>query len=124
MIVAGFGFRAQAELHSLQDALAKANSAQAVTDLATLSDKADSPAFQDLAHVLGLPVHHVSAAEAANVQTQTQSAHAKAARETGSVAEAAALVAAGPGAELVQARVISADRMATCAVARARGGAE
>ena len=35
----------------------------------------------------------------------------------GSVAEAAALAAAGPGARLLAPRMISADRMASCALA-------
>jgi cobalt-precorrin 5A hydrolase len=41
-----------------------------------------------------------------------------AARGVGSVAEAVALAAAGPGARIVVARVISSDRMATCAIAQ------
>ena len=36
-------------------------------------------------------------------------------------AEAAALAAAGPGARLLGPRVVSADRMATCALAEGNG---
>ena len=38
----------------------------------------------------------------------------------GSLAEAAALAAAGPGATLVVNRIISSDGMATCAIAQSK----
>lgn len=47
----------------------------------------------------------------------TRSAASQATYGTGSVAEAAALAAAGPGARLLSARLISPDRLATCAIA-------
>ena len=54
--------------------------------------------------------------------TSTQSPASRASRGTGSVAEAAALAAAGPGARLLSPRVISADGRATCALAEGAAG--
>lgn len=117
MIVAGFGFRAAASMASLQDALAAAGGAR-VSALATADDKAATPAFRAFAAALGLPVLTVDAAAiAAQPPTATRSAAALATRGTGSLAEAAALAAAGPNAQLLTPRVISQDRMASCALA-------
>ncbi|WP_127110776.1 cobalamin biosynthesis protein [Pararhodobacter zhoushanensis] len=111
MIVAGFGFTSSATLASLQSALhATGQQPQA---LATLADKA--PTLEALADHLNLPLIPVSGPLP---ETETQSPASLAARQTGSVAEACALAAAGPGAYLLAGRVISADRLATCAIAK------
>lgn len=111
MIVAGFGYRSGATIASLRAALALAQAgAPPVTHLATLADKLP------LLAGLGLPT--LVADDLAGVSTPTLSPASLAARGTGSVAEAAALVAAGPGARLLVARQISPDRMATCAIAQ------
>ncbi len=115
MIVAGFGFRAGATAASLRDALARTGGAPGA--VATAADKAAAPAFRGMAGYLGLPVHAVPAADLAGWPTATRSTASLAARGTGSLAEAAALAAAGPGARLLGPRCISADRMATCALA-------
>jgi len=117
MIVAGFGFRQAATAESLLDALDKARGPQAPALLATAEDKAAAPAFQALSARLGLPIHAVTLDALAQVETPTRSATVRALRGSGSVAEAAALVAAGPGASLLGPRAVSADRMATCALA-------
>jgi cobalt-precorrin 5A hydrolase len=117
MIVAGFGFRRAATAESLLDALDKARGPQAPALLATAEDKAAAPAFQALSARLGLPIHAVTPDALAQVETPTRSATVRALRGSGSVAEAAALVAAGPGASLLGPRAVSADRMATCALA-------
>ena len=117
MIVAGFGFRGAATAESLLDALDKARGPQAPALLATAEDKAAAPAFQALSARLGLPIHAVTLDALAQVETPTRSARVRALRGSGSVAEAAALVAAGPGASLLGPRAVSADRMATCALA-------
>ncbi len=119
MIWAGFGFRHGATVDSLCDALDRARAGRAVGGIATLADKAGTPAFRALAGARALPVLAVSPDAAEATKTQTNSARVMAERQTGSVAEATALCAAGPGATLVQARVVSADRMATCALAEA-----
>ena len=116
MIVAGFGFRSGVGLASLWAALAVAQREQLrVTHLATASDKLQ--ALAPLAEALGLPLAGVSTEALAEAFTLTSSAASRAARGTGSVAEASALAAAGPGARLLAPRHISADRMAACAIA-------
>lgn len=122
MIVAGIGFRASAPMSSLRDAFNRASGGRPVTALATAADKARSPAFQELAQVLGLSVRAIPQSELTGATTVTNSAASHAARQVGSVAEASALVAAGPGARLIGARAVSDDRMATCALAEARTG--
>lgn len=124
MIVAGFGFRASATVSSLEDALDRTDRALEVHALATAKDKADTPAFAALAALLGLPVLRIDSTALRAQQTVTQSPDSIAARGTGSVAEAAALAAAGPGARLIAPRVVSADRMATCALAQTAKGDE
>ena len=114
MIVAGFGFRAGATPDSLRDAYQGAGGG--ADRLATLADKAGSGAFRLFAGAA--PVTAVAADALRDVATATGSARSHAARQTGSVAEACALAAAGPGARLLAPRVISQDRMATCALAQ------
>ena len=125
MTVAGFGFRRGATLASLQDALASAQrSARSasgavppMTLLATVHDKARAPCLLALAAHLDLPVCAVAPAQIAMAPTLTESEAVRALRHTGSVAEAAALAAAGPGGMLMQPRSVSPDRLATCALA-------
>lgn len=129
MTVAGFGFRKQASLASLRDALAHALAHPAVRDsasgpitlLATTQDRADAACLQALADSLNLAVCVVAPQDMASVTTLTNSTAVRAHRGTGSVAEAAALAAAvriaGPGARLLHPRAVSSDRLATCAIA-------
>lgn len=116
MIVAGFGFRSAATEASLRDALARTGMQDRVTALATPQDKAQSPAFLAFSAGLHLPFHEVAPVQLTETLTPTNSPASEAYRQTGSVAEASALSVAGPGGRLLQARVISADRMATCAI--------
>lgn len=111
MIVAGFGFSTRATLDSLKGALTAAGGRPEA--LATLEDKA--PALAPLAEALALPLIAVAGPLPA---TRTQSAASLRARGAGSVAEACALAAAGPGAYLLGPRAVSPDRLATCALAR------
>lgn len=113
MIVAGFGMRAGATATSLRDALTATGAAPDM--LAAASDHA--PRVAALAEALALPLVAIAADVLAAPQTVTHSPAAQAARGTGSVAEAAALAAAGPGARLLVPRRIAPDRMATCAIA-------
>lgn len=117
VIVAGFGFRSAATLSSLRDAFDRTGLGPQVGRIATAKDKAESPAFRRLVADLGLPAHGVDSALLAAQQTVTVSAASQAARGTGSMAEAAALAAAGPGARIIVTRQISTDGMATCALA-------
>ncbi len=116
MIVAGLGFRKEAGIASLRDALQRAGG-DAVTALATASDKAATPALQALAAERNLPVHAISP-DLLKIQTVlTQSPRVASLYGTGSLAEAAALAAAGPGARLLGPRITSHDGKATAALA-------
>ncbi|MFA3918319.1 cobalamin biosynthesis protein [Ruegeria hyattellae] len=117
LIVAGFGFASAATAESLQDVYNRAARDHFVTALATAVDKAVHPALTALAADLHLPVLRVDAAALQTARTLTQSQRSATERGTGSVAEAAALATAGSDARLIAPRHISADRLATCAVA-------
>lgn len=119
MIVAGFGFRSKVTLAALQDALAQAGGADGVTHLATLADKARG--LEPLAQALRLPVVALGPEILRGIATPTHSDRVAALFGTGSVAEAAALAAAGTGARLRGARAVSADGMATAAIAEGPG---
>jgi cobalt-precorrin 5A hydrolase len=119
MIVAGFGMRADVTEASLQDALDQTG--YAPDAIATVADKAEFAAFQAFARTRKLPIQTVSQDSLDQAQTQTQSQVSLHHRGTGSVAEAAALIAAGTGATLLSTRKISNDRLATCAIAITEG---
>ncbi len=119
MRVAGFGFRDGAPIGALRDALGLVEQAGgSALALATATDKAGSAALNDLAAerrlvLLAVPV--------AGIATPTRSSRVEALFGTGSVAEAAALAGAGPGAALLVRRMTSPDGMATCAMAISSG---
>lgn len=129
MIVAGFGFRAEASLHSLREALRRALDEPDIAGLplrslvllATAHDKAQASCLRRLAAELKLPVCAVTPEEIAAVSTLTDSGLVRQRRGTGSVAEATALVAAnklaGEAATLVHPRSVSPDRLVACALA-------
>lgn len=117
MIVAGFGFRARVTASSLADAFSRSGHTGEVAWIATLTDKAAEPGFAKFAASFDAPLCAVHHGDLAQQSTLTQSDASLTAYGTGSVAEAAALAAAGPGARLLAPRVVSADGMATCALA-------
>ncbi len=113
--VAGFGLRAAATADSLMAALDAAGGADDVTAIATAADKAHHPALLGLAAALNLPLlpvplDRLSTTDAGPARTPARYGHR-------SLAEAAALAAAGPDARLLARRSTSPDRMATCAIA-------
>lgn len=117
ILVAGFGFRRGAQLSSLGEVLDQLEAQSgAIGRLAVASSM--WPLVQQLGHERGIEVLNVADAVLPAMITLTRSTHSLKARGTGSVAEAVALVAAGPGGQLLGPRLISADRMATAAVAR------
>lgn len=116
MIVAGFGCRAGATVESLAAALAAAAEGRAVDRLAAPADRV--ALLTPLARALGLQVIAVADDALRAVRTPTRSPASLAARGTGSVAEAAALHAAGAGGRLLTTRHVSPDRRATCALAQ------
>ncbi|MFC3283061.1 cobalamin biosynthesis protein [Litchfieldella rifensis] len=118
MTVAGFGFRREALLASLIDALERIEKHHGAVDRLAATHTM-CPLVQALGKARGIAVIAVADAALSTATTITRSRHSLQARGTGSVAEAVALLAAGPGAELLGPRLISADRLATAAVARA-----
>jgi cobalt-precorrin 5A hydrolase len=116
MRVAGFGFRKTAGLGSFQAALRLAGGP--VDALATVHDKAAG--LTELAGVLGLPVIAVAKTDLA-AHDRPGSKRVRDLYGTGSVAEAAALAAAGRNAILVVARITSPDGQAVVAIAEGQG---
>lgn len=121
MKVAGLGFKRDVTLASLREALAAAGGAEGLAAVATVSDKADAEVFKQLARECGVPIKAVPADILAGIRTPTQSKRVTKMFGTGSVAEAAALAAAGPRARLIATRAISRDRTATAAIAEGDG---
>jgi cobalt-precorrin 5A hydrolase len=126
-LVAGLGFRAGCDAASLRRALQVALDAAStahgqpitlahLSALATAADKAHHPALLQLAAELQRPIHPIPLLALAD-QPVAPSAHVPERYGAHSVAEAAALAAAGPGASLLGRRSISPDRVATAALA-------
>jgi cobalt-precorrin 5A hydrolase len=126
--VVGFGFRARASVASLRSALKAACAATeratghspAITALATAADKASHPAIIELAQGIALPLIAVPLAQLFGPATTALlpfSKHIPERYGARSLAGSSALAAAGPGAHLLGPRAISADRMATAAIA-------
>lgn len=117
VIAAGFGFRRGAGTVSLRAALALAQQGQPpVTLLAAPLDKL--AALVDIAAELDLPLVGITPEALMATSTRSRSLASLSARQTGSVSEASALAAAGSGSVLIAGRCISADRLATCAIAK------
>lgn len=127
-VIAGIGLRQQASVPALRQVLAAAlDAAQAAVGqgggalslcaLASAADKCDHPALQALARELSLPLRAVPL-DRLPQQAAQPSARVPARYGARSLAEAAALAAAGPGAVLAEGRHISADGSATAAIAR------
>lgn len=121
MKVAGLGFRKDVTLASLREALAAAGGPDGLAAVATVSDKADAEALKLFARECGVPIKAVPAETLARIATPTQSKLILEKFGTGSVAEAAALAAAGPRARLIAPRAVSQDRTATAAIAEGDG---
>jgi cobalt-precorrin 5A hydrolase len=114
MIVAGFGIRASATLASLRGLLADTQ----VDCLAVVADKADHPALVALSHDIQKPLRPIPLNALATDRAQTLAPHQPLRYGHFSVAEAAALAAAGPGSILIQSRITAPDGTATMALAQ------
>ena len=117
IVIAGFGFRASADLDSLTSALEKAADGRAVAGFAAPADKINHPALTALARRCDLPLYAVDTKRMKAIDTATRSAIVLEKRKIGSVAEAAALALFTSPAELICTRRISADGRAVCALA-------
>lgn len=121
MKVAGLGFKRDVTLASLREALLAAGGPDGLAAVATVSDKADAEPLKQLARECGVPIRAIPADMLAGIDTPTQSNFIAEKFGTGSVAEAAALAAAGPRARLIARRTVSQDRTATAAIAEGDG---
>ena len=118
-LVAGIGCRRGAAPEAILAAVALAlrqAGREDVTLLATIAAKRDEPGIAAAAAALAVPLEIVE--DAAAQPTLTESAASRAATGLGSVAEAAALAAAGPGARLLAPRIATGG--ATCALAESK----
>ncbi len=119
VIVAGLGFRTTCTADELVALIARVGDAAGaqIAALAVPDFKADAPALARAASSLALEVRPISQAALIAVQTLCPSRSAAALASVGvaSVAEACALAAAGPGAQLLGPR--TASGAATCALA-------
>ena len=118
-LIAGFGYRAAATAESLANALEKARAASRangpLTAICVPADKAEAACATEFATLAGMTLTPIDPAALTSIETPTQAERVLEKRGVGSVAEAAAL--AGGGARLIAERVVSDDRMATCALA-------
>jgi cobalt-precorrin 5A hydrolase len=121
MRVVGFGLRESATVASLHDVLAQVGGPDSISAVATLADKSDLIAIKDFQRATRFAVVEIPREAIAGLVTTTLSPRINEAFETGSVAEAVALVAAGPGARLIATRAISSDGLATAAIAEGPG---
>jgi cobalt-precorrin 5A hydrolase len=117
MKIAGLGFRKAAGIDSLRGALIAAGGTGGLVALATAAEKAGAPSLVALAAELRLPICAIAPTALAAAETRTRSDRVASRFNTGSVAEASALAAAGPAARLLGPRAVSADGMATAAIA-------
>ena len=117
VVIAGFGFRASADLFSLTNAFEKAADGHTVAGFAAPADKINHPALTALARHCDLPLYAIDTETIKAINTATQSAIVLEKRQTGSVAEAAALALFNCPAKLICKRQISSDGRAACAVA-------
>ena len=117
-LVAGVGASSDAAADAaaaLLDTALAGLARESLAEVATIDRRAGDPVVTSL----GLPVRAFTAEALAAVEVPTPSEVVRAAVGTASVAEAAALLGAGPGAELVVAK--QSAKEATVAIARRRG---
>jgi len=122
MIAAGIGCKRGAPARDIEaairGALARAQiDAGALDVIATMETKSAEPGIRAVAKTFGVSLIVVPAPElaAAGDRVETRSERVSALAGVGSVAEAAALAAAGPASKLIAPRLIV--RAATCALA-------
>lgn len=120
MRVAGIGLRARATLATIEALVARASAGAALDALATAEDKVRIAALGALSARTGLPLLGI-AADAIAAADAALSPRAPARYGGRSLAEAAALVAAGPGGRIVVPRIVSPDGTAAVAIAEGPG---
>jgi len=117
ILIVGFGFRSSAGFESLANALSKVYQNQNITAFAAPADKIRHSHLIELARYHELPLYGVAKTRLMAVDTPTKSPVILQKRQTGSIAEAAALgLFIGP-ATLLCNRQISDDGLSVCALA-------
>jgi cobalt-precorrin 5A hydrolase len=123
MITAGIGLRPETSAAEVEECLdqtlaAAGLSRSALARLATLASRRDEPGLAAVAQAHGLTLVAIPDEALAGFEAAcaTRSTRISGLYGVGSVAEAAALAAAGPGASLIQPRIATAR--VTCALAR------
>lgn len=116
MRVVGLGLRAAAELEGVQDLFRRLQVMPPLT-LAVPAFRQTHPVVASL-QAAGFRLVLIPEEMLLGVSTPTRSPRILARFGTGSLAEACAIIAAGPGARLVEPRVISADGCVTAALAQ------
>ncbi|KQU54846.1 hypothetical protein ASG72_04350 [Bosea sp. Leaf344] len=122
-LIAGIGLRPDTPEQDIAECLAQALAlagleAGALARIATLQARIGEPGLAAVAAACGCPVTAIpdEALQGFEAGCATRSTRISALYGVGSVAEAAALAAAGPGGRLVQPRIATAR--VTCALAR------
>ena len=122
MIFVGLGFRQAVTIKSFENLIHQVfhltELPGPIKALATLDTKALDPALQEFAAAKRITLIPVSLENLKRQITPTQSPAAQAAYGLGSIAEAAALFAAGNGSSLIFKRLVSDDKLATFAFAK------
>ena len=122
MIFIGLGFRKAVTIKSFENLIHQVYHLTElpgpIKALATLDTKALDPALQEFAAAKRITLIPVSLENLKRQITPTQSPAVQAAYGLGSIAEAAALSAAGDGSSLIFKRLVSSDKLATCAFAK------
>tara|TARA_B100000886_G_scaffold326316_1_gene272690 strand:+ start:260 stop:640 length:381 start_codon:yes stop_codon:yes gene_type:complete len=122
MIAAGFGFRLEVGIDSLLEIysdLCKTYLGGSHVDVfSTHENKSKAEALVELSQLTGIATINFTDAELAAQNTINYSDLSMRIYNTGSLAEASALAAAGSNSLLLGGRVISRDRLATCAFAK------
>ena len=122
MIFVGLGFRQAVTIKSFENLIHQVYHLTElpgpIKALATLDTKALDPALQEFATAKRIILIPVSLENLKRQITPTQLPAAQAAYGLGSIAEAAALFAAGNGSSLIFKRLVSDDKLATCAFAK------
>ena len=117
-IILGFGFRSAATVQSFVDAVRQTKLELSYDGIAVPDDKKDHPMLQAFARQQSLPIFGISQAVIAAIETPSQSEMIKQKRQTGSVAEAAAMAVLKNPIEFLATRCISQDRLAVVAIAK------
>ena len=122
LIFAGFGFREHVDLECFLEVLSflykKHKNEGELVAISTLAKKARYPVFQMLAKETNLQVISLDIRDIIRQNTLSFSELSMQLYQTGSLAEASALAAAGKNSQLLSCRIKSTKRMATCALAK------